>query len=192
MITSEHNDSVISASNTLLLSSSLDAKESERCFDHLRPTVPAELDILVIAYTRSVTQVINNLKQHIGERPANLAIVDVGGIMRSASGESASSAIQPEMTIYTNSPGNLTGLGITFGAFRTQCDRENQIVVCFDSVTAMLQYVDVKTAFRFLHTITGQIRSIEGFAHFHMNPEAHDPQTVATITSLFDDVIEVD
>jgi hypothetical protein len=63
-------------------------------------------------------------------------------------------------------------------------------VVCFDSLTAMLQYVDVETAYEFLHAITGQLYAADARAHFHIDPTAHDRTTVDSIASLFDAVVE--
>jgi hypothetical protein len=53
----------------------------------------------------------------------------------------------------------------------------------------MLQYVDVETAYEFLHTITGQLYAADARAHFHVDPTAHDAETVDAIASLFDAVV---
>jgi hypothetical protein len=56
----------------------------------------------------------------------------------------------------------------------------------------MLQYVELETAYEFLHAITGQLYAADARAHFHVDPSAHDSQTVDSITSLFDAVVELD
>jgi hypothetical protein len=68
-------------------------------------------------------------------------------------------------------------------------EAEGDPVVCVDSLTAMLQYVTVETAYEFLHTITGQLYAADASAHFHIDPTAHDDQTVDSIASLFDAVV---
>jgi hypothetical protein len=50
----------------------------------------------------------------------------------------------------------------------------------------MLQYVDVETAYEFLHAVTGQVHAAGARAHFHVDPSAHDDQKIAAIMSLFD------
>jgi hypothetical protein len=56
----------------------------------------------------------------------------------------------------------------------------------------MLQYVEVETAYEFLHAITGQLYAADARAHFHIDPTAHDRMTVDSIASLFDAVVEFD
>jgi hypothetical protein len=53
----------------------------------------------------------------------------------------------------------------------------------------MFQYVDVETAYEFLHAITGQLYAAAARAHFHIDPTAHDQQTVDSVASLFDAVV---
>jgi hypothetical protein len=88
-----------------------------------------------------------------------------------------------------SSPSDLTGLGIEIGTFLSE--REPPVTVCFDSLTSMLQYVDFETAYEFLHAVTGQVHAAGARAHFHIDPEAHDEQHVAAITSLFDARVSV-
>lgn len=64
--------------------------------------------------------------------------------------------------------------------------------ICFDSITPLLQYVDSKQAYRFLHTLGGHIQSANAVAHYHMDPVAHDEQSVALVTSLVDAVVEIE
>lgn len=194
MGTSRVADSGGRSSIVLVLSSAWDEDAAECCIDHLTPAAAGELDALVVTYPRSTTQVIDEWQHHAGDLPANLGIIDVGGVMRSASdsAEASSTTIQPGVTVATHSPEDLTGLGITISECLTQHDEEHQLTVCFDSVTALLQYTDTQTAFQFLHVLTGKIRAANGQAHFHLNPEAHDSQTLATLKLLFDDVVELD
>jgi hypothetical protein len=65
-------------------------------------------------------------------------------------------------------------------------------VVTFDSLTALLQYVELQRAFRFLHVLANRVKTTESVAHFHMDPAAHDAREVATLSSLFDAVAEFD
>ena len=100
----------------------------------------------------------------------------------------------PDAPIETvSSPNDLTGLGIRITEFLSDwADNDNRTVVCFDSLTALLQYVELDTAYEFLHIITGRMASTDAFAHFHMDPDAHDEQTVEIVTGLMDAVVEVD
>jgi hypothetical protein len=50
----------------------------------------------------------------------------------------------------------------------------------------MLQYVELDQAFRFLHVVTDRLADADAMAHFHVDPGAHDDETIETLTSLFD------
>lgn len=89
-----------------------------------------------------------------------------------------------------STPSDLTGLGIQIGQFLSEWDAP--VVICFDSLTSLLQYVDFETAYEFLHAITGQVHAAGARAHFHIDPEAHDEKQVAGITSLFDASVSLD
>ena len=70
-------------------------------------------------------------------------------------------------------------------------DENEHIAVCFNSITSLLQYADLQRGFRFLHVVTGRVKTVGGVGHFHIDPDAHDAQTLATLKGLFDAVVEV-
>ena len=90
-------------------------------------------------------------------------------------------------------PGDLTGIGIKVNqCLSAWADDDVGTDVCFDSVTTLLQYVDTRRAFRFLHVLSRRVRSVGALAHYHVDPGAHDEQTLATIEGVFSDVYEYD
>jgi hypothetical protein len=55
-------------------------------------------------------------------------------------------------------PGDLPRLGITVSEFFTRWGGDSvPTVLCFDSVTALVQYVDLQPAYRFFHTLGGRV-----------------------------------
>jgi len=86
-------------------------------------------------------------------------------------------------------PGDITALGIKLSRFLSGGDGE--LTVCFDSVTAMCQYVEPETAYGFLHTIAVQLYAADATAHFHVDAAAHDESTVDLFASLCDAVVDV-
>lgn len=89
-------------------------------------------------------------------------------------------------------PGDLTALGITLTQYLEEwATHDHSLVVCVDSVTALLQYVDEQTAYRFMHVATNRFRAANAVAHFHLDPDAHSEQTVAKFKSVVDTVVEV-
>ncbi|MFC7071866.1 hypothetical protein ACFQJ7_10500 [Halovenus rubra] len=129
--------------------------------------------VLFVTYTRSPAACLNQLDGH--DHSENVGVITVGDNAASIDGV---------VTESVSTASDLTGLGIAIGQFLSRWD--DSVYVCFDSVTSMLQYVDVTTAYEFLHAITGQIHAAGASSHFHIDPNAHDDQDVASITSLFD------
>jgi hypothetical protein len=133
---------------------------------------------------------------HADAQPGNVQFVNVGETTRAASaqpGGSTASNVAEQAVEALSSPGDLTGLGIKLSEVLKEWDRnDNRTVVCFDSLTALLQYADLQTIYKFLHVLTGRFDAADVTAHFHLDPDACDQQTVSTLTSLFDTVVELD
>jgi hypothetical protein len=134
----------------------------------------SEPNVLFVTFTRQASACVAQIE---AESVDNVGVVTVGD---------ASAAVDDEtvVTETVSTPSDLTGLGINIGQFLSEFD--DPVLVCFDSLTSMLQYVDVQTAYEFLHAITGQIHAADARAHFHIDPSAHSDQDVAAIVSLFD------
>jgi hypothetical protein len=132
--------------------------------------------VLYVSFTQQASACIDQWEES-GASARNLGVITVGD---------GSSAVDRDgvVTEAVSTPSDLTGLGIQIGQFLSEWDAP--VVVCFDSLTSMLQYVDFETAYEFLHAITGQVHAAGARAHFHIDPEAHDEKQVAGITSLFD------
>ncbi|MUV85669.1 hypothetical protein GJ631_03515 [Natronomonas sp. CBA1123] len=84
-------------------------------------------------------------------------------------------------------PSDLTGLGIAVAE-----SLRPDTAVCFDSLTAMLQYADRERAFQFLHALGERCASAEATAHFHLDPEAADETTTAALSTLVDVVVDTE
>ncbi len=181
----------------LLLAPSFSEQEGDRCVDLLDPERTADGNALWISYTKSPDKQVRRFRSRSESTPRNVGVISVDDAARSAAAASGSGG-SPDGGLETRadtitSPNDLTGLGIRITEYlRGWEDDDGDTVVCFDSLTALLQYVELETAYEFLHVLTGRFAAVGAFAHFHMDPTAHDDQTVETITSLFDAVVELD
>ena len=112
-------------------------------------------------------------------------------IMTFSETRSSSRSLPAGVSAITISPTDLTGIGITLSDYLSDFDdSDGGTLVCFDSVTELLQYTDPKSLFRFLRVVTRRIEHVDGFAHFHLDPSAHDDRIVATLRSPFDAIVE--
>lgn len=67
-----------------------------------------------------------------------------------------------------------------------------QLVGYVDSLTTLLQHVDLRRSFRFLQAMTTRLAEPDATVHYHLDPAAHDAKTINTLKQLFDAVVEVD
>lgn len=88
-----------------------------------------------------------------------------------------------------DSAGNLTDLGVTLTEVLESDPDERPTVLCFQSVTVLLQYAEPDAVHRFLHTLTGHAAALGVDGHFHLHADAHDDRTVASLRPLFDDIV---
>lgn len=89
------------------------------------------------------------------------------------------------------SPGNLAAIGRSMDRCLSG-DDGGRIRVCFDSLTTLLQYVDTRVTYQFLHALLPRLGNSDAIAHFHMDPAAHDETTRRIVESLFDVTVRYD
>lgn len=182
--------------SVLLLSSPLERTDADYCLSAENAAPPDESNVLSVTLNESAEAIADRWTRCLGRLPDQLAVVTVGDTNRSAaatdggSGQAGPSGYDMSTTV-VSSPGDLTGLGIKI----SQClsawgDHDNETTVRFDSLTTLLQFADLKRSFRFIHVLTGRISSAGAVGYFHLDPSAHDEQTLATLRGLFDVVLE--
>lgn len=170
---SELRDAVGTATATLVY-----APGCERgCLD-LLSTAGAETTVVWVTYSRSPLGCVERYREAGGEgTPAVIAV-----------GEAAAAPAPPGASVETvSTPGDLTGLGILLSR---KVNTHDDVVVCFDSLTAVLRHVDHETAYEFLNAVTGHLYAADARAHFHLDADAHDDEVVGALESLFDAVVE--
>ena len=179
--------------NVLCRAPSLSRGATEVC-----PTVgdPEGWNLLLVSLSGDPDRRLDAWRRHSG-LPEKVAVLSVEQARGAAAADSAAGVAGPGgpavSTTTVSEPGDLTGIGIKVN----QClsaweDDDVPTVVCFDSVTTLLQYVDTRRAFRFLHVLARRVRSVGGLAHYHVDPGAHDEQTLATVEGVFSDVYRYD
>lgn len=131
--------------------------------------------VLFVTYTKRPDACVEKLDDPNAFDHVGVVTVGEGGATSDRSGV---------VTETISTPSDLTGLGIQIGQFLSEW--RGPVHVCFDSITSLLQYVEFRTAYEFLHAITGQVHAADASSHFHVDPAAHDAKEVAGITSLFD------
>jgi len=174
------------ASNVLLLGSMLDEGTKALHNQLLTQRATNGEDVLVLTF-QSPSQWLQTWTADPDSHPGDI------GIVTFSETRSRSGALPANVSSVTVNPADLTGVGITLSDYLSDwAGSDAGTIVCFESLTELLQYTKLKSLFRFLRVITRRIEHVGGFAHFHMDPSAHDQQTVATIRSPFDAIVDPD
>jgi hypothetical protein len=91
-------------------------------------------------------------------------------------------------------PSDLTGLGIQYSKLARSFSGgpRGRLRVGLDSVSTLVLFCDdVQPVYRFLHTLTGRIRSAGQLGVFVFSPSMHDDRVSNIITQPFDAAIDV-
>lgn len=188
-------EKVSEATNILVMTPSFADGTSEICTGLLAGDDSTSATVSGITYTKSPDAWIDEWQRHADTPPARGLVIGVGNRGHIAVADDSGPADSVWQTESIEQPGDLTQLGITLSEFLDTVSGADATVsprLCFDSLTALLQYADLKRAFRFLHVVTGRVQSANAVGHYHLDPDAHDEQTLATITGLFDAIVETD
>lgn len=186
------------AHNVLLQAPAMGHEDGDACSSLLSVAPADRSNVLCVTFNQTPDTRLEHWRAAGGPTdPADLGFVVIGDGTRSAT------AAQPFVdgppgddlgpkVVSVSSPADLTGLGIKLGNFFAEwADDSNQTLVCFHTLSTFLQYAELRAVYRFVHVLTGRVRSIGGIAHYHLDPSAHDERTVNTLKTLFNAVVEV-
>lgn len=178
--------------NVLLLCSVFASADDTACIQLLVPEDPSQATVLSVAITQSPWRRLAIWEQYAGENPADGEIIvfqqpDIG--VSESIGESV------EFPVTVSSAEDLTELGvrITERLDRWASDGvDGPPVVCFHSVSALLQFAGLEESFRLLSGVAERCSEADAVAHYHMDPRAHSERTIERLRPLFDAVYEWD
>jgi len=139
-------------------------------------------DVLLVEFTPNPADRLDQLTNHpAAGRKRLLTVGDHADVRSSRAGLDVASI---------DDPADLSTLGIEISGFLADSPPAGEeTIVCFHSLTALLAHSDLERAFRFLHVLTGRIAAADAVAHFHVDPTAHDPRDLNTLSALFDGVV---
>lgn len=173
------------ASSVLVLGPAVNAAVDDACVGHL----PSGEDAYVIAVNFSPSPDVWL------DRYASRADADPAGVVLVTTNESAVDADAYEWPVGVeglSTPGDLTGIGMIISKYLERWHDRGRVALCFDSLTALLQYEEPSNVYRFLHIISTRLAGAGATAHFHLDPATQDAQTVSTLRSPFEAVASFD
>lgn len=182
----EHSEQLAEASNVLLLGSMLDDSTKRTHNELLSQESTERTDVLALTF-QSPGQWLRTWTNTPETHDGRITVITLD--------ESPYQSTQQTdgVTSSTVNPADLTGIGMEVSDYlSSQAKTDTETVVCFDSITGLLQYTNQKSLFRFLRVITRRIEHVDGIAHFHLNPDAHDRKSISTIKTPFDAIVKPD
>jgi len=60
------------------------------------------------------------------------------------------------------------------------------VVLCFDSLTDVLQFESQERIHRFLNVLTARVDETGAYAHYHIDSDGHTDRTFETLSPVFD------
>lgn len=148
------------------------------------------LNVLVVSFSGRPEEWLRLMRTQLSDRPANVGFVMSGTSVRSSQTQYGPVSIREGISLRTiSSVTDLVGLSISIIEYLSEWrDSDQRSVVCFDSVTTLLQSTEDDRSLRFLETLTEQLHGIETTGYFAYTPEVHDEATLSTLHRQFDDV----
>jgi hypothetical protein len=186
-------DEVAGASNVLVLGSGDRSTDDGVCRSFFAVDGLERKNVLFLSLLRSSDECLALFDDHGLPFPRNVGVVTTGHQTRATTTETAGPSGGGVTVETLSDPSDLPKLGITTtGVLDDMPTDDRETLVCVRSLTALLQYVELQRTYRFVQILAGHFESADATAHYHMDPEAHDTQTMATLRPLFDVVVEVD
>lgn len=89
-------------------------------------------------------------------------------------------------------PADLESLGRTISdVLERTNDNGERVGLAVHSLTDLLGFVDEPTVFKFVYTLGEVVRRVDGAVYFHLDPAAHDEESVDTFAAACDAVVDV-
>lgn len=182
----ESKEELVGASSVLVLADDADLDGADSPYaDVIRAATGDHGTVILVTFDQPPDQRAESIREITGH-PDDMRIVAVGDSARSAAARGGAT-VGPMVTV--EHPDDLTELGIRLGQTLDEVEHVDDLVVCFHSLTALLDHTPVERAFRFLHVLTSRLNNAGATSFFHLAPGAHDPSDVATVQPLFDGIL---
>ncbi|WP_240334597.1 MarR family transcriptional regulator [Halorussus sp. MSC15.2] len=178
------------SSNVLLLAP-LTPTGNRACLELLASTTPPEdANVAAVTYTPPPETWISDWKKYIERLPDELAFIHANTV--ETTGDYDESELPPDVSVARVDPNQPMDIIAPLSEQLTRWNGNgNQTLVSVQTLTILLEYVDFDTAFRYLHILTHRVQAADAIGFYQMDPDIHDEETINTLKTLFDAVVEV-
>lgn len=199
-ITEQSGEAIGPGDNVLVCCPSFTGAEPRLCLDLLTPEGSTDVRALSVLFTQSPGEHVDAWQRVAGGYPTRMRILAVDASARSdrtgggSDGGHDGADGDPDRAVERlGSPHNLTRLGVQIADCLDEWDGSaDPTVVCFQSVTTLLQYVGLDSAVEFLDVVIERCAATDAVAHYHLDPQAHADETIDRLRELFDTTFDFD
>src|SRR4030065_646188 len=171
-------DGLTKGKNIMLIGPSMSGKEIILYNVMYYGAATNENGIIMVTTREPATHILDWFKEH------NLALpMSRIGIVDCVTKTLGSNEVENDNIKITNSPVDLTGIGVKISQFLVEFYmkkniRKNQLHI--NSLSTLLMYSNIQTVFRFLHVFTGRIKAAGALGIYVIESGMYDDPAVAT------------
>ncbi|WP_458210661.1 helix-turn-helix transcriptional regulator [Haladaptatus sp. NG-SE-30] len=152
-------------------------------------TPPENMSLAAVTYTQPPGQWLEDWQRSVGSLPRETQFIHASGM---AEPETYDEKTPDDVSTAVVDPTDPMEIVVPLSNYLEEwTDSGTQPVVSVQTLTVLLEYVDFDTAFRYLHILTHRVQAAGAVGYFQMDPDIHDPETINTLKTLFDVVVEV-
>ncbi|GAA0241252.1 helix-turn-helix transcriptional regulator [Haladaptatus pallidirubidus] len=176
------------ASNVLVLAP-LTPDGNQAHLELLTSTPEENTAISAVTYTQPPDQWFVDWEQTVGSLSPVTQFIYANGMAQS---ETYNEQIPDDVNIVIADPTDPMEIIVPLSNhLKTWTEDDKQPIVSVQTLTVLLEYVDFDTTFRYLHILTHRIQAAGAVGYFQIDPDIHDPETINTLKTLFDTVVEI-
>ncbi|WP_440005360.1 DUF7504 family protein [Halomicrococcus sp. SG-WS-1] len=153
--------------------------------DLLADREPAVRNLLAITYAATAEEFLARWHDSVGDRPANVGVVDVGETMRSTAASTVGGDPDRNVVRSIERPRDFDATTAAVEAYLDRFPPEGTVLVC-DSLTDLLDRVGLSAAISFVDDLVTSLAAANAVGYFVVDPDAHDDGTLAALDALFD------
>jgi hypothetical protein len=147
---------------------------------------PPEEGVLLVTADVSASEAVGDFREIGGDAdPSRMCLIDC---VQEGDGT------ESEQVHDVTTPADLTGIGMSFSSLYEQLydGGTTRVRTGLYTLGPLLVYAeDERPVFRFLHTVTGRIKTADGLGVCAVDPAAQDERTIGSVAQAFDGRVEL-
>lgn len=179
----------IKGTSNVLVLAPLTPTGNRACMELIASASPEESNLTAVTYTQPPNQWIDDWRENIGMLPHKTEFIHASGMAES---ESYDESTPENVTTAVVDPTDPMEIIVPLSEHLEKWTNDDrQPIVAVQTLTVLLEYIDFDTAFRYLHILTHRVQAAGAVGYYQIDPDVHDPETINTLKTLFDTVVEV-